>query len=225
MGSEIFGEIGNRIDVIDVYERYTGNTVNRRAKKALCPFHNDHRPSLHFKNNKFKCFACGKGGNSINLTSDLFNLSILDAAKKLSADYNLNLFEEKSSLKFRRKSQKEIAKQNEKQAKEQFNIMFLKAWRESRYRILLEIFRTFREISKIPKSPEDKGAEIFAFAQSELQNMTDPKRKNYKWSMIEEKLELLETATDFQILKEYKNIDFYIANLENRWNKTIQGDF
>ena len=32
--------------------------------KALCPFHNDHTPSMSFKVNKntFRCFVCGASG-------------------------------------------------------------------------------------------------------------------------------------------------------------------
>ena len=37
--------------------------------KALCPFHEDRHPSLHFdvKRNRYKCFACGESGDAIDL--------------------------------------------------------------------------------------------------------------------------------------------------------------
>ena len=34
-----------------------------RAKKTLCPFHADSKPTLSVKNNLFKCFACDASGD------------------------------------------------------------------------------------------------------------------------------------------------------------------
>ena len=42
--------------------------------KCLCPFHDDHRASLTFKNNKFKCWACGESGDTIDLVMKLLPL-------------------------------------------------------------------------------------------------------------------------------------------------------
>ena len=42
--------------------------------KCLCPFHDDHTPSLTFKNNKFRCFACGEHGGTIDLALKLLPL-------------------------------------------------------------------------------------------------------------------------------------------------------
>jgi len=42
--------------------------------KCLCPFHEDKRPSLTFKNNKYKCWACGESGGTIDLVMKLLPL-------------------------------------------------------------------------------------------------------------------------------------------------------
>ena len=49
--------------------------------KALCPFHEDRHPSLHFKNNRFKCFACGASGNVIDLVMRYMNVSFKEAVE------------------------------------------------------------------------------------------------------------------------------------------------
>ena len=51
--------------------------------KCLCPFHDDHTPSLSFKNNKFKCWSCGESGDSISLAEKVLGLPFLDACRWL----------------------------------------------------------------------------------------------------------------------------------------------
>ena len=49
--------------------------------KALCPFHEDRHPSLHFKNNRFKCFACGASGDVIDLVQIYLNVEFKEAVE------------------------------------------------------------------------------------------------------------------------------------------------
>lgn len=66
-----------------------------RAHKALCPFHPDKKSkSLSFKNGYFTCFGCNKHGDSITLVSELFSTTRAEAAKRLNADFALNLTDE-----------------------------------------------------------------------------------------------------------------------------------
>lgn len=52
-----------------------------RRHTALCPFHDDHHPSLHFhaKTNTFRCFACDSRGSNIDLVMKLRECSFTDA--------------------------------------------------------------------------------------------------------------------------------------------------
>ena len=61
------------------------------GKRAICPWHNDHDPSLSFKGQSCHCFACNEGGSALDLTMRLFGLDIKDAAAKLNADFGLGL--------------------------------------------------------------------------------------------------------------------------------------
>ena len=84
-----YDHIRQNLDIEEVARRY-GLEVNRHHK-ALCLFHNDHHESMSFKNNRFKCFACGAGGSAIDLVAKLFDLEPLEAVKKLNADFGLGL--------------------------------------------------------------------------------------------------------------------------------------
>ena len=67
-----------------------GLSINRHGK-AVCPWHNDHKPSLSFKGNRCKCFACNNGGDAIDLTAQIFGISPTDAAKKLQGDFGIGV--------------------------------------------------------------------------------------------------------------------------------------
>ena len=56
--------------------------------KMLCPFHDDHHPSLslHVAGQYFKCHACGAGGDVIGLVMGLEKCSFAEAVKKLGGD-------------------------------------------------------------------------------------------------------------------------------------------
>ena len=52
--------------------------------KCLCPFHDDHRASLTFKNNKFKCWSCGESGNTISLAEKVLGKDFKEACQWLA---------------------------------------------------------------------------------------------------------------------------------------------
>ena len=63
--------------------------------KALCPFHSDHKPSLTFKNNKWKCWSCGESGDTISLVQKVLHKDFLDACRWLADENNIILTEYK----------------------------------------------------------------------------------------------------------------------------------
>ena len=88
----IFDEIKESVSITDAAQRY-GLTLDRYGK-ALCPFHSDHKPSLSFKGNRFKCFACGESGDVIDLTRQLTGAGTpLEAARRLAADFGIQVNE------------------------------------------------------------------------------------------------------------------------------------
>jgi hypothetical protein len=60
-----------------------------RSGMALCPFHDDHHPSLQL-GDRYYCHACGATGDSIDLTARLLGISNYSAAQKLARDYGID---------------------------------------------------------------------------------------------------------------------------------------
>lgn len=69
-------DICRQQNILDIAMRL-GIRVDRG--KALCPFHDDHSPSLRFKYNRYKCFACGQSGDAIRLAQHVLSASFVDA--------------------------------------------------------------------------------------------------------------------------------------------------
>ena len=81
-------EIKSRLDILEVAS-HLGIQVNKRTKRALCPFHNDKNPSLQFSQEKqiCTCFSsnCNLGTvDIIGLTEKSKNLNTHKALKYLS---------------------------------------------------------------------------------------------------------------------------------------------
>ena len=55
---------------------------------ALCPFHDDHHPSLKL-DQRFYCFGCGASGDVIDFTAKLFGISPKAAVQKLAEDFGI----------------------------------------------------------------------------------------------------------------------------------------
>lgn len=74
-----------------------GLSVNRH--KSLCPFHDDHTPSLTFNvvRNSFRCYACGAHGGVIDLAIELLRLPFIETCRWLANEHNVILTEHKNS--------------------------------------------------------------------------------------------------------------------------------
>ena len=79
-----FKAIKGLVTAREAAEHY-GLNVNSRGM-ALCPFHDDHNPSMKL-DERFHCFGCGEDGDVIDFTAKYFNLSLREAAEKLLADF------------------------------------------------------------------------------------------------------------------------------------------
>ncbi|KAF0239186.1 MAG: hypothetical protein FD181_166 [Prolixibacteraceae bacterium] len=72
-------------------------TLRKRGVNMLgmCPFHNEKTPSFTVSPAKgiFKCFGCGKGGNSVNFIMEHENLTYPEALKWLAKKYHIDVVE------------------------------------------------------------------------------------------------------------------------------------
>jgi len=78
---------------------------------GLCPFHNEKTPSFTVSPSKeiFKCFGCGKAGNSVNFVMEHEHLTYPEALKYLARKYHIEIVEKELT-------QEELEKQNERES-------------------------------------------------------------------------------------------------------------
>ena len=59
-------------DIVNIIGSYIPLTQKGRNYLGVCPFHDDHSPSMSVSPEKqiYKCFACGKTGNVFTFVSD-----------------------------------------------------------------------------------------------------------------------------------------------------------
>lgn len=82
--NRIFRAVKDAVTTREAAEHY-GISVSRNGM-AICPFHEDHNPSLKL-DRRFHCFGCQADGDVIDFTALLFETNALDAARKLAADF------------------------------------------------------------------------------------------------------------------------------------------
>ena len=86
-------------EIVDVVSDFV--TLRKRGVNmlGLCPFHNEKTPSFTVSPAKgiFKCFGCGKGGNSVNFIMEHENLTYPEALKWLAKKYNIDVIEQEDT--------------------------------------------------------------------------------------------------------------------------------
>ena len=73
-------------DIVDVVGEHLSLVKKGKDLVGMCPFHNDHRPSMYVSPSKqiFKCFACGVGGDVIKFVQMRENLGFGQAVERLA---------------------------------------------------------------------------------------------------------------------------------------------
>lgn len=88
-------QIKNRIDIIDVVGEYVKLKKRGANYLGLCPFHNEKTPSFTVSPAKelYKCFGCGKSGNTITFLMEHDKMSYVEALKFLANRYHIEIEE------------------------------------------------------------------------------------------------------------------------------------
>lgn len=89
-----------KIDIVDVISRYINLSKKGSNYVGLCPFHDDHSPSMHVSKDKqiFKCFTCGVGGNAINFIANYEHISYKEAIFKAAEIAGINMSNERREV-------------------------------------------------------------------------------------------------------------------------------
>ena len=88
-------EILSKIDIIDIVGSYVKLKKRGSNYLGLCPFHNEKSPSFTVSHTKeiYKCFGCGKSGNSIGFIMELEKYSYVEALRWLANKYGIAIEE------------------------------------------------------------------------------------------------------------------------------------
>lgn len=73
-------------------DRLTLQRLRVERHKSLCPFHDDHRPSLtfHARSNTFRCFSCGARGGPIDLVMRRLGMTFPEACRWLDGGVRID---------------------------------------------------------------------------------------------------------------------------------------
>jgi DNA primase len=85
--------INQQADILEVVQDFVSLKKKGTNYTACCPFHNEKTPSFSVSASKgiYKCFGCGKGGDSVSFVMDIENYTYIEALKYLAKKYNIEL--------------------------------------------------------------------------------------------------------------------------------------
>jgi len=91
--SGIVSQIQQANDIVDVVSEHVGLSKKGREMVGVCPFHDDHRPSMYVNSTKqiFKCFACGAGGSVFTFVQMRENLTFPQTIERLAERAGIKL--------------------------------------------------------------------------------------------------------------------------------------
>ncbi len=89
----------NRIDIVDVIERYVPLKKAGANFVACCPFHNEKSPSFTVSQTKqfYHCFGCGAHGTAIGFVMEHAGMGFVDAVEDLARSAGITVPQEVSS--------------------------------------------------------------------------------------------------------------------------------
>jgi DNA primase len=100
-------QILSRIDIIEIVGSFVRLKKRGTNYLGLCPFHNEKTPSFTVSPVKeiYKCFGCGRSGNTISFLMEHEKYSYAEALRWLAAKYNVEIEEKELSPELRQQQQ------------------------------------------------------------------------------------------------------------------------
>jgi DNA primase len=104
---ETIQQILSRIDIVEIVGGFVKLKKRGNSYLGLCPFHNEKTPSFTVSPTReiYKCFGCGRSGNSISFLMEHEKYSYVEALRWLAAKYNVEVEETASSPEYRQLQQ------------------------------------------------------------------------------------------------------------------------
>ena len=81
-------DIKNSINIVEIINKYIPLTEKGKNYFGVCPFHDDHSPSMSVSKDKqiYKCFSCGASGNVFTFLQNYHNITFQEAVY-MAADF------------------------------------------------------------------------------------------------------------------------------------------
>jgi DNA primase len=100
-------QILSRIDIVEIVGSFIKLKKRGTNYLGLCPFHNEKSPSFTVSPAKeiYKCFGCGRSGNSISFLMEQEKYSYVEALRWLAVKYNVEIEETETSPEFKQQQQ------------------------------------------------------------------------------------------------------------------------
>ncbi|MBQ0064664.1 MAG: DNA primase [Firmicutes bacterium] len=79
-------QIRAQADIVDIISNYLTITKKGKNYMAICPFHDDHDPSLSISTTKqfYKCFVCGNGGDVFRFVQNIEKITFPESVVKVA---------------------------------------------------------------------------------------------------------------------------------------------
>ena len=86
-------EIKDSVDIVNIIGSYLPLTPKGKNFFGVCPFHDDHTPSMSVSKEKqiYTCFVCHETGNVFNFIMKYENISFMEAVKKIADISHINI--------------------------------------------------------------------------------------------------------------------------------------
>ena len=91
--NEEINNIRSSVSIVDVISDYIPLTKKGKNYFGVCPFHDDHAPSMSVSETKqiYKCFSCGATGNVFNFIMDYEHVSFMEAVKMVASKAGIDV--------------------------------------------------------------------------------------------------------------------------------------
>lgn len=85
--------IQRKVNIVDIVKDYVPLTQKGKNYFGICPFHDDHNPSMSVSSEKqmYKCFVCGSSGNVFNFVMDYEKVPYYEAVKIVANKVGINI--------------------------------------------------------------------------------------------------------------------------------------
>ncbi len=93
ISQETINEIRAKADIVEIIKEYIPLTQKGKNYFGVCPFHQDHSPSMSVSKERqlFKCFSCGMAGNVFKFVSEYENIGYVEAIGKVASKVGMPL--------------------------------------------------------------------------------------------------------------------------------------